>query len=109
MSTKRIAPMNGRFTFVVSQLSDFAMEQAAIGALATGGVCWPMEWFSVTTRPKCTASMPTAECGEVQQQQDRLFVRCQAGDGARQALRKLRLRQERPITADNATGSVTTV
>ena len=41
-------------------MSALAIEQAVISTLATGGVCWPMARFSVTMRPKCTGSMPTA-------------------------------------------------
>ena len=51
--------MKPRLALVVSQMSDLAIEQAAISTEATGGVCWPMARLSVSTRPKWIGSMPT--------------------------------------------------
>ena len=48
------------FTLLTSQMLALAIEQAVISTLATGGVCWPIARLSVTTRPKCTGSMPTS-------------------------------------------------
>jgi hypothetical protein len=47
-------------TRLTDQTDSFAIEHATISTLATGGVCWPMPRLMVTTRPKCTGSMPTA-------------------------------------------------
>ncbi len=44
-----------------SQMLALATEHAVIRTDATGGVCCPIARLSVTTRPKCTGSMPTAE------------------------------------------------
>ena len=52
--------MNHTFTRVTSQIEALEIALATMRTLATGGVCCPMPRLTVTMRPKCTGSMPTA-------------------------------------------------